>query len=42
MAKYAEESTPITNKLKMYYGAGVLDYHGTPFITRTPWLRNLE
>lgn len=39
IARYTNKFTPITDKLKMYYGTGLLDYHGTPFITRTPWLR---
>jgi hypothetical protein len=42
MYKYASEFAPITHKLKMYYGAGLLDYHGTPFITRTPWSKTIN
>lgn len=38
-ARYTSVFTPFTEKLKVYYGTGLLDYHGTPFITRTPWLR---
>lgn len=29
-------------KLMNQYGLGLLDYHGTPFITRTPWLRSID
>lgn len=37
--RHINKYLPPFDKLKIYYGAGLLDYHGTPFITRTPWLK---
>lgn len=33
--KYSVSDVPLINK----YGLGLLNYHGTPFITRTPWIK---
>lgn len=40
MKRWTDEFTPSPKKFVTKYGLDLVDYHGTPFIVRTPWYQN--